>query len=71
LPILDAIADTDGSPVVASEANVVRAHELARTLTNIHVSATGSAGLAGLLQIRSEIQNDEKVVVIFSGIDRD
>jgi threonine synthase len=68
--ILDAMADTQGSPVVASESNILRAHELAHSLTDINVSATGSSGLAGLLQIRDEIHNDEKVVVIFSGIDR-
>ncbi len=71
ISILDAMADTDGSPVVATETNVVRAHELARECTNIRVSATGSAGLAGLLQIRDEIHAEEKVVVIFSGIDRE
>ena len=70
ISILDAMADTDGSPVVASEANVVRAHELAHQHTTIPVSATGSAGLAGLLQIRSEIADDERVVVIFSGVER-
>lgn len=70
ISILDAMADTDGSPVVASEENVVRAHELAHQHTPISVSATGAAGLAGLLQIRSEIGNDERVVVIFSGIER-
>lgn len=70
IAILDAMADTDGFPVVASESNVVRAHEMARSLTAIHVSATGSAGLAGLLHIRDQIHPDEKVVVIFSGIDR-
>lgn len=70
ISILDAMADTDGFPVVATEDNVVRAHELAHRHTSIAVSATGSAGLAGLLQIRSEIRDDERVVVIFSGIER-
>lgn len=68
--ILDAMADTDGSPVVATEANIIRAHELAHQHTSIAVSATGSAGLAGLLQIRSEVSDDERVVVIFSGVER-
>lgn len=68
--ILDAMADTQGSPVVASESNILRAHELAHSLTDVNVSVTGSSGLAGLLQIRDEIHNDEKVVVIFSGVDR-
>ena len=70
ISILDAMADTDGFPVVATEDNVVRAHELAHQYTSISVSATGSAGLAGLLEIRSQIGDDERVVVIFSGIER-
>ena len=70
ISILDAMADTDGFPVVATEDNVVRAHELAHQYTPIAVSATGSAGLAGLLEIRSQIGDDERVVVIFSGIER-
>ena len=70
ISILDAMADTDGSPVVASERNVVRAHELGHQYTPIAVSATGSAGLAGLLEIRSHIDDDERVVVIFSGVER-
>lgn len=70
ISILDAIADTDGSAVVASEENIVRAHELARQFTDIQVTATGTAGLAGLLQIRDQIADDEKIVVIFSGVER-
>ena len=43
-----------GSPVVASEADVVRAHDLARA-AGYDVSATGSAGLAGLLAQRDRL----------------
>ena len=68
--VLDAMADTGGSPVVASEDHVLAAHQMAHSLTNINVSATGSAGLAGLLAMRSDIGNDERVVVIFSGVAR-
>ena len=71
IPILESMADTNGFPVVASEENIVRAHQLAHQFTSIRVSPTGSAGLAGLLQIRSEIADDEQVVVIFSGVDRE
>ena len=58
-----------GAPVVASEDMVVRAHELASS-TGIDVSPTGSAGLAGLLSIRHEIDDGERVAVIFSGVAR-
>ena len=35
--------------------------------TGIPVSATGTAGLAGLLAIRAEVGDDERVAVVFSG----
>ena len=66
--VLEGMATTGGSPVVAGEDLVVRAHELAREHTSINVSPTGSAGLAGVLAIRDHISDDERVVVIFSGV---
>ena len=68
--VLEGMASTGGSPVVASEDLVVRAHELAREHTDINVSPTGSAGLAGLLAVRNHVSDDERVVVIFSGVAR-
>ncbi len=38
--------------------------------TGIAASATGTAGLAGLLAIRDEVGDDERVAVIFSGVER-
>ena len=67
LPVLDAMAATGGTPVVVIEADVIRAHDLARVHTAIPVSPTGSAGLAGLLAIRDEIDQHERIAVIFSG----
>jgi threonine dehydratase len=66
--ILNGMSDTGGSPVVASEVAVIRAHELASQFTEIKVSPTGSAGLAGVLQMRHEIADDERIVVVFSGV---
>ena len=66
--ILNGMSDTGGSPVVASEDAVIRAHKLASQFTDISVSPTGSAGLAGVLQIRNEIADDERIVVVFSGV---
>ena len=48
----------------------MRAHELASSATGINVSPTGSAGLAGLLAIRDEVDDGERVAVIFSGVAR-
>jgi hypothetical protein len=41
---------------------------MASRFTDISVSPTGSAGLAGVLQIRNEIADDERIVVVFSGV---
>jgi hypothetical protein len=40
------------------------------SLTSVNVSATGVAGLAGLIAMRSDIANDERVVVVMSGVER-
>ena len=57
---------TGGNSLVVSEDALIRAHELARSQTGIRVSATGSAGLAGLLAAPVNGQ----VAVIFSGVER-
>jgi threonine synthase len=56
-----------GRPVVADEASLGRANALARACTGIHVSATGSAGLAGML---AADERDSQIAVIFSGAER-
>ncbi len=58
-----------GSPVVASEADVVRANDLARA-AGYDVSATGSAGLAGVLAQRDLLDASERVAVVMSGVRR-
>ena len=68
--VINGIHSSHGAPVIAKEVEIVRANELARELTDINVSHTGSAGLAGLLAIRDVISNHERVALIFSGIHR-
>ena len=58
-----------GSPIVASEAGIAGAHSLARS-AGFDVSATGSAGLAGLLAAIDSIRPTERVAVVMSGIAR-
>lgn len=70
IPVLSAMADGNGEPVIATEADVVRAYELAHEHTSIDVSGTGSAGLAGLLAIRDQVGDDERVALVFSGLRR-
>jgi threonine dehydratase len=67
---MDATGATGGSPVVVTEAQVLAANELGCRATGIDASHTGTAGLAGLLAIRDQIDPDERVAVIFSGIRR-
>jgi len=58
-----------GRPIVVPEEAVVRAHELALA-TGIPVSATGAAGLAGLLVVDGAPRAGERVAVVFSGVAR-
>ncbi len=71
--IVDHLRRTDGSAVVASEADIVRAHELARS-AGFDVSPTGSAGLAGVLTARADpafgVGDDERIALVMSGIAR-
>ena len=66
---LKAMQSSGGQPVVATEVEIGRAHELA-TAAGFRVSATGSAGLGGLLHVRDELGPDDHVAVIMSGIAR-
>jgi len=70
--VLRGMAESGGVPVVADEATLKEAHDLAREHAGIAVSHTGSAGLAGVLQLQRDgvIKAGERVAVIFSGVER-
>jgi threonine synthase len=70
--VVGPMIETGGWPVVVGERQILDANELARTHTGIDVDATGSAGLAGLLDdaTRNTIEPDDQVVVLFTGIRR-
>ncbi|MEQ1873121.1 MAG: PLP-dependent lyase/thiolase [Ilumatobacteraceae bacterium] len=70
LPVFAAMAESNGSPVVVSESFVLQANEVGCRTTGIDASHTGTAGLAGLLAMREQVQPDERVAVIFSGVRR-
>ena len=70
LPVLGAMADSNGSPVVVDESLVLQANEVGRRATGIDASHTGTAGFAGLLAMRDQVALDERVAVIFSGVRR-
>ena len=69
LGVFDAIGASGDAPIVAAEADIVAAHELARS-AGFDVSPTGSAGLAGLLAIADTIGPTERVAVVMSGVAR-
>jgi threonine synthase len=70
LGVVDAMARSNGSPVVATEDDVVTAFDLAREATTIPVDATGAAGLAGVRAFRPHLLDGERVVVLFTGRSR-
>lgn len=70
LGIANGMAASGGSPVVSPESDVLLANQLAKAHTSVDASYTGSAGLAGLITLRPEVRDRERVAVIFSGIRR-
>jgi threonine synthase len=69
LGVADVVRASGGRAIVAPEAAIVAAHELGAT-TGIPVSATGTAGLAGLVTPDGAPAPGETVAVIFSGVSR-
>lgn len=72
LAVVRGMLTTGGFPVVVSEEMLRRAHDLAHTAAGINVDPTGSAGLAGLLQLLDEggVDSSERVAVLFTGVER-
>lgn len=66
---IDVMRVSGGRPVVATEPEVLRAHELA-TAAGYRVSVTGSAGLAGLLHVRDDLGADDHIAIVMSGLAR-
>lgn len=69
IAVVAAMVESGGAPIVAPEADIVTAHQLA-TAAGYRVSPTGSAGLAGVLTIRSELDTATHVAVVMSGVAR-
>lgn len=70
--LLRAVLKSGGKAEILREEMIRKAHHTARTRTSVRVSSTGSAGLAGLLQLREsgDILPDEDAVLFFTGVDR-
>jgi len=72
LAVAKGLQASRGTAAVVDEDTLREANSLARDATGIPVCHTGSAGLAGLLQLRRErvVEPGERVAVIFSGVQR-
>jgi threonine synthase len=69
IPLLARTHATGGEPIVAAESTILRAHDLVRQTTDVPVSATGTAGFAGLLAAPPAAGS--RVAVLFTGIERE
>ena len=64
-----AMVESGGSPIVASEDDILRANDVANA-AGYSVSHTGSAGLAGVLAARADIPDGDRIAVVMSGVAR-
>jgi threonine synthase len=72
LAVVRATIESGGFPVVVSEARLAEANALARDATGVDVDATGSSGLAGLVDLaaRGGVGAGEAALVLFTGVRR-
>jgi len=71
LAVVGGMLMTGGSPIVASESNILEAYCDGRA-AGIHASATGTAGLAGAMTLAQAglLGAHERIAVLFTGVDR-
>ncbi len=65
--IIESLARSNGDSAVVSEVHIAEANHLALAHTSVPVDPTGSAGLAGLVARRGDVDSNERVGVILSG----
>jgi threonine synthase len=72
LAIVRAMIESGGFPIIVGEPRLVEANTLGRESTGIEVDETGTAGLAGLLELslRGELSPEESALVLFTGVRR-
>lgn len=73
LAVVEAMLLTGGYPLVVDEETLTTANALGREVTGIDADPTGTAGLAGLMQVLASGVGlgDETVAVLFTGVRRD
>lgn len=72
LGVIEPTIHSGGWPVVVDEAAVLKAHRIGRDVLGLDVSATGTAGMAGLLEpeLSASISADESILVFATGVER-
>jgi threonine synthase len=72
LALVEGMLATGGHPIVVGEARLSAAHRLGRSATGIRVDPTGTAGLAGALELAATagLAPGETVAFLFTGRDR-
>lgn len=67
--VVEGMLATGGQPLVVGERVLLQANELGRRATGIAADPTGTAGLAGLIELRDagRVGDDERVAVLFTG----
>lgn len=70
--VVEGMLLTGGRPLVVTEDSLIEANRLTESATGISVDATGTAGLAGLLEMRRSgaIGAGDHVAVLFTGVRR-
>jgi threonine synthase len=72
LAVVRGTIESGGFPIVVSEARLREANRVGRERTGIDADATGTAGLAGLLELSKTgaLLGQESVAVLFTGVKR-
>jgi len=72
LAVVEGMLKSGGRPVVVTEERLAEANELGKD-GGFRVDATGSSGLAGLIDLRVEgvVRPEERVAVLFTGTERE
>ncbi len=72
LAVVEGMLVSGGAALVVGEKTLAEANALGRETTGIDVDPTGTAGLAGLLALRTagKLADDERVAVLFTGATR-
>lgn len=70
--VVAAMVETGGFPIVVPEPVLAEARAWAREATGVAVTATGGAGLAGLIALRAAgvVADDERTLLVFTGAER-